>query len=109
MAKRQDIRLAITPKGESYYQKLVDKGYLKVNIEQRTEWDILQDLIYGGSSMGYDGIKLADFLAERQGTILGRKLQFFAARGERGQIAAESYGRTLHRLIKEGYVKSWIH
>jgi len=100
--QRQDIHIAITPKGENYYQELVAIGYTNISSEQRTAWDILSDLI------GEEDTRLTDFLAERSSTVIGRKLQYFAERGERGQIASESYGRTLHRLIKEGYIKSWI-
>ena len=100
--QRQDIHIAITPKGENYYRELVTSGYTNINTEQRTTWDILSDLIEG------EDTRLIDFLAERHVTVVGRKLQYFSERGERGQIAAESYGRTLHRLIKEGYIKSWI-
>jgi len=100
--QRQDIHIAITPKGESYYQELVATGYTTITTEQRTVWDIFSDL------MGESDTRLVDFLAERQSTAVGRKLQYFSERGERGQIASESYARTLHRLIKEGYIKSWI-
>ena len=100
--QRQDIHIAITPKGANYYQELVASGYTNINSEQRTAWDIFSDLVDG------EDTRLVDFLAERQGTVVGRKLQYFSERGERGQIASEGYARTLHRLIKEGYIKSWI-
>lgn len=105
--KQQDIRLAITEKGDRYFQELVSTGFTALPTwEQRTEWDVLHDLILYGR--GSEGVRLTEFFVERPTTIIGRKFLAFSE-GEKGQMAKESYGRTLRRLITEGYIKSWIH
>ncbi len=100
MTQKQDTYLAITPKGEKYFQQMVEVGYLNLPMRQHIEWDILHDL------MGQGTIKLDDFLAEGRDTILGRTFSRLSERVA-GQLAIEGYGKTLHSLIVQRYIKAF--
>lgn len=98
---QQPIYLATTPEGEKYFEQLVAVGYVNLQTTQRVEWNILHDLILQG-----DPVKMGTFLAEGRDTILGRAFSSLSERPH-GQLALEGYGKTLHRLIKEGYIKAF--
>jgi len=96
MAK-QTTYLGITPKGERYFQQLVDVGYPNLHSEKRAEWDILHDLMLLGGP-----VAMSPFLVGGD-TILGRAFAHLSER-PRGQLIIEGYGKTLHSLIKQGYI-----
>lgn len=99
--RKQPIYLAITPKGNQYFQQMVAVGYLNISMHQKTEWDILHDLILRG-----EPIAMSTFLTEGRDSILGRA---FASLSERphGQLVIDHYGKTLHSLIKQGHVRAF--
>jgi len=100
MAKqKQPTYLAITPKGEKYLRQLVEVGYVNLPLAQRVEWNILHD--FTG-----DPIPMQAFLAEGRDTILGRTFARLSERTQ-GQLAIEGYGKTLHSLIKQSYIRAF--
>lgn len=97
----QPIYIAITSEGEKHLQQMVAVGYINLSMAQQVEWDILHDLILQGGKAW-----LRSFLAEGRDTLLGRT---FAQISERphGRQLTEYYGKTLHSLIKQGYIRAF--
>ncbi len=100
MSAKQTIYLAVTPKGEKYFDQMVATGYVNLPTTQSVEWNILHDLTLQGPT------RMDTFLTEGRSTILGRKFEFFSGRVH-GQLAIEGYGKTLHSLITQGYVRAY--
>jgi hypothetical protein len=97
----QRTYLAITPKGEAYFQHLLERGFVNIDPQQRVEWNILHDLMLQGVP-----VSLSEFLQEGRDTILGRTFSLLSERAH-GRLAIEGYGHTLHELIKQGYIKAY--
>jgi len=97
----QPIYLSITPKGERYFQQLVTEGFTKIKPTQRIEWDILHDLVLSGEE-----VRMDNFLAEGRSSILGRTFSRLSE-STHGLPVIEWYGKTLHSLIKQGYVRAF--
>lgn len=89
------IHIVLTEKGQKYLQDMINKGYINLPTEQRFEWDVLQDLEFQGGAT-----KISAFLSEGRDTILGRAFAYVS------EDTSRHYGKVLHRLIQQGYIKA---
>ena len=80
---------------------MVAVGYTNLSITQQVEWDILHDLILQGGKAW-----LRSFLAEGRDSILGRTFAQISERPQ-GRQLTEYYGKTLHSLIKQRYIRAF--